>query len=260
MSTWKFGGTDLTTFGSLTELDDPNDIPDRRGEDITIPFKTGSVSISKYYDKRTMLFGLTLSSTSVSGLQTLMDNLKKLIGVRTEQTLEWTLDDASVRTAQAKVDKKMQTRRLGPLAIRAVLEFTLAQPFFRSNTLYSIETTINASPKTFTVSNTGTVEERNAKITLTGPLENTVITDTLTGVSLKYTGAIAGGEVVVIETNATGEYTAVKDGVTNVVGNILDHSGSSALMVFEHGNNPMSVTDDIHTTGKVKFEFYPPYL
>jgi len=143
---------------------------------------------------------------------------------------------------------------------KIVLVFSLPRPFFRSaDAIPSAPEEINTSPTTFTTNNPGTIEERNPTITLTGPLQNTVITNTTNNISMTYTGTIADGEVVVISTNAYGEYQAVKDGTTNVIGNVT-HNGSAALMVLNVGDNEFSVTDETATTGVVEFSFYPPYL
>jgi phage-related protein len=259
MSTWYFGGTNLSSFGAITLLDDDGDTPDRRGEDIVIPFRNGRVPIAKYYDSRVIMFGLTINTATKTDLQDKLDDLRALLSPRVEQELQVVLDDTSVRTANAVVNKSFKPTHLGPLAVKLTIEFTLADPFFYSDTEVEQIITIDASPKTGTVENPGTVEERNATITLTGPLTNPVITNTTNGVVLTYTGAIAGGEVVVIATNLTGEYTAVKDGTTNVIGNVT-HSGSSALMIMDVGDNDLSITSDVTSIGTVTVAFYPPYL
>lgn len=258
--TWKFGGTDLSTFGAITLLDDSLDFVDRRGQDQVLPNRHGALYVEKYFSSRKIAFGMMISASSVTAMQTKLDDLRKLISPRREQTLEFTLDDATIRNAQASVNKALEIKQETILLARLVLEFTLANPLFRLSTVIADNTTtINANPKAMTVTNPGTVEERDPIITLTGPLSNTVITNATNGCVLTYTGTIAGGESVSIETNALGEYTALKDGVTNVIGN-LSHSGSAALMVLESGANTLSIADDTHTTGTVKISFYAPFL
>jgi phage-related protein len=107
------------------------------------------------------------------------------------------------------------------------------------------------------VDNIGTVEERDPTITFAGPLKNIVISST-DSVSLTYTGTLASSDTVVIKTETTGEYSAILNGVTNVIGNVT-HSGTSALLVLLPGTNNLSVTTET-TGGTVKIEFYPPFL
>jgi hypothetical protein len=141
-----------------------------------------------------------------------------------------------------------------------VVEFVMPRPYFRLSTAIADNTTtINTSPKAMTVTNPGTIEERDPTITLTGPLLNTVITNSTVGISLTYTGTIASPRVVTISTNSYGEYVATNDLGTNVIGNVT-HNGAAALMVLNPGDNTMSITDGTATTGTVKIAFNAPYL
>lgn len=257
MTTWTFGGSALTSYGRVTVLNDYLDIPERRGENIVIPFRHGSIFAQKYYGERKISIGLAINAASATALESTIDTLKKLLSPRTQQTLSQTREDTSVRTIQATVDNPLQTERFSNIFAKMIIEFTCTAPYFRSNTLISDNTTtISAGTVAMNVVNTGTVEERDPIITLVGPLNNPVLTNTTNSHSLTYGGSIAG--TVTIQTATTGEYTAV-NGTTNVIGNIT-HSGSGALMVLDPGTNVFSITNSGGTTGSVKISFYPPYL
>lgn len=257
---WSFGGRLLSEFGIVTKLDDPIDIPARRGSNQVVAFRHGTIFAEKYFDERTISFGVTINALTAADAQERFDALRKLIGVRSQQTLAYYLDDGTIRTAQASVERAMEVNHELITIVKIVIEFSLAKPFFRLSTAIADNTTIiNTNPKAMTVTNPGTIEEREAVITLTGPLQNTVITNSTNGHTLTYTGTIAGGEVVVISMDAYGQYTAVKDGVTNVIGNV-SHAGSPALMIFEVGNNVLSIADSTATTGTVKVSFNAPFL
>lgn len=259
MTTWSFGGTALSTFGRVTVVHDYLDIGNRRGENILIPYRHGRIYVPKYWDERRITIGLGIIGTSASDLESKIDTLHALVSSLTQKTLSQTREDATVRTVLASVDTPMQVERFSAVIAKAVIEFTLPFPFFRLSTEVSTnETTINANPKAMTVNNPGTVEERDATIVLTGPLENTVITNSTTGYVLTYTGTIASPRVVTISI-VNGEIVASDDLGANKISNIT-HSGGSALMVFEPGNNSLSVADDSHSTGKVRFRFYAPFL
>lgn len=258
--TWKFGGVDLSTFGAITLLNDPMEFVERRGGNITIPYRHGTVFTEKYFQSRSIAFGITINDASAMGMQAKFDDLRKLIAPRRQQTLEYTLEDSSVRTTQAVVEKALQVAHETILLARIVLEFELADPFFRSGTLIADNTTeINASPTEMIVTHPGTVEECAPDLILTGPLSNTIITNPVNGCVFRYASAIDAGDVVSVETNVYGEYLALLNGVTNVT-RYLEHTGDVALMVLEPGENPLSITDDVATTGTVRVSFYPPYL
>jgi len=257
--TWTYGSVDLSTFGVITKLDDSFAMPERRGDNILLPYQHGRRFVPKFYDERVMSFGIAMWRDTLAELETAIDDLHELLSLSTQQTLTQTRADASVRNALASVDKPLQVARKGRLA-RVVIEFTLADPFFYGPTLIADNTTtIDASPKTMVVANPGTEPERNPVILLTGPLEDTELVNTANTTSVKYTGVIAAGQTVTIQTSSTGEYTAVHSTLGNVIGN-LTHSGSAALLVIDKGNNSLQITDGVATTGTVRVSFYPPYM
>ncbi len=260
MSSWSYRGTSLDTLGIVTVVSDSLKMPTRRGDNILIPLQDGRRFMEKFFEQRSMDLGLEVSGATIAELEAAIDAVKTLFGKRTLGTLQQMMEDLSVRTAQAEYTGDLNLSRVSPLSVRMVLEFTMPDPFFRSDTLVSDVQAIDASPKTYTLNNSGTADERNPRIVLTGPLDNPEITNTTNGVSVKYNAVIDSGHYVTIETDAeTGEYTAVDDADVNVIGNVT-HEGDVALFALDAGNNEISVTDDEATTGTVTIEFYPPYL
>lgn len=261
MNTWSFDGVDLSTFGVITLFDDYLDLPDKRGNNQVIPFRNGARFVEKYYDERTLQMGMTITAATPALLETALGNLRALLSQRTEQVLSQTLADTTIRTVLASVNKKLQINRPTPWTAKLVIEFDLSYPFFRLSTeIASNETTINASPKAMVVTNPGTAPEYDATFVLTGPLSNTVITNSTNGMTLTYTGTIASPRVVTISVNTTTkEFVATDDLGADKIANI-SHSGASALMVFEVGTNNLSITDGTATTGKVRVRFFAPFL
>lgn len=250
----------MDTLGIVTLVSDSLKMPVRRGDNILIPHRDGRVFVAKKYEQRKMALGLEVSAASLSELETALDTVKALLGGRSLGTLQQTLEDLSVRTIQAEYVDDLNLSRISPLDARLLLEFIAPDPFFRLSVLFTDTHIINASPKTYTLTNPGTADERNPKIILTGPLNNVTITNMTNGKSVSYNGVIASPRVVTIMTNAaTGEYVATDDLSANVIGNVT-HVGDTALFALEAGANSISVTDATHTTGTVGVEFYPPYL
>lgn len=258
MTTFTFAGTDLSTLGNITLINDYLDLPERRGGNITIPHRHGTTYATKFYDERTLSFGIAVIESTHAALETKMDTIRALFSSTVAQTLSITYEDVTTKTALVSVDKALQVSRTATMA-RIVVEMTMCEPFFRLSAAIADNTvTIDANPKAMTVTNPGTVEERDATIILTGPLSNTVITNSTNGCALTYTGTIASPRVVTIST-VNGEFVATTDLGANVIGNIT-HSGSSALMPFNIGANVLSIADATHTTGTVKVTFHAPYL
>jgi len=258
MTTFTYNGTDLATLGNITVIDGYLDIPERRGKNIEVPFRDGTVFVPKYYDERILVFGIAVLGTSLSDLETKMNTIRVLFSERSQKTLSIAYEDSTTKTALVTIDKPLQVTRINSLA-RIVVEMTMTEPYFRLSTAIADNTvTINASPKAMTVANPGTVEERAPTILLTGPLTNVTITNSTVSCSLTYTGAIDSGHTVTIGT-LNGEYYATHSVSGNVIGNVT-HAGSPALMTFNPGNNTLAITSTVTTTGAVRVSFYAPFL
>jgi len=259
MTTVTFNGTNLSTFGNVTMLDDYLDIPERRGQNQVIPFRDGAVFAEKYFNERSIIVGIAVLSSTLATLETTMGTMRALFAPSTQKTLSFTYEDTTTRTAQATVDKPIQVKRMGTTAARVVVEFTLPDPLFRLSTAIADNTTtINANPTAMVVTNPGTAIERNPTIILTGPLQNTVITNSTNGAILTYTGTIASPRIVTIST-VNGEYVATDDLAANKIGNI-SHSGAASLLPLDVGTNNLSIADSTATTGTVKVSFYAPFV
>lgn len=263
MTTWSFGGTALTDLGRVTILNDYLDTAERRGENIQIPFRHGRTFVPKYYEERVISIGLAINVASATALESRLDTIKRLMSPRAQQTLSMTMEDSTIRTTQATLDSPFQIQRKKDSLALAVLDFRLTTPYFRSSVQTNGTVTMSAGTVAGTIVNSGSIEETDPTITMIGPLNNTVITNSTNGYSLNYSGSIAG--TVVIQTNGTtGEFTATSNGTANVIGNVT-HSGGAALMLLNaggttNGSNVFSITNAGGTTGKVIFSFYAPYL
>lgn len=258
-TSWSFNGTDLSTFGVITMLDDYLDLADKRGEDQVIPYKDGSIFVEKYYSGRTISFGMAIKKSSNETLEDAIDDLKKLLSPRSQKDLSNTRADGSVRTILASMESTLQFQRESYNFARVVISFKCSNPFFRGeDPIADNTTTIDADPKTLTVDNTGTVEETDPIIILTGPLENVIITHPTNGSIFKYMEEIQSPRVVTVQT-VNGEYVATDDLGANLIGNV-QHEGSFALLVVDTGVNNFEVNSDVTTTGEIQITFYPPYL
>jgi hypothetical protein len=259
MTTVTFDSTNLSDFGNITLLDDYLDLPARRGSDQMIPFSDGERRVNKFYEPKTILVGIAVIESNLAGIEGTLDDLRALLSPMTPKTLSFTLEDTTVRTALARVDKQLQVRRVSDTLARVVIEFNLTEPFFRSDTLIADNTTtIDSDPKAMTVTNTGTRQERNPLITLTGPLADFGMTNSENGLELNYAPVVDPGDTVIIQI-INKEFNATHSVLGDVTG-YLTHAGDSCLMAFEPGDNILSITSSTATTGTVKVSFYPPYL
>lgn len=259
MTTWAFGGIDLSTYGKVMRIDDYLDLPETRGQDITLPYRHGAKFVEKFFEPKKIIFEIGISETDVQAIEAKFDDIRKNFGKRAQQLLVCTLADSTVRQAYARVESIMQVRRTTGRIAKIVVEFTLSEPFFRSDTQSVFTETIEANPTDMDVENVGTVAERNPTIVLTGPLENVVITNPANGFIWSYTGIIADGDTVTFYQDNDGQYTAIHSISGEVVGKV-DHEGDTAFMVIETGEQTLNIASVGPTTGTVEISFYPPYF
>jgi phage-related protein len=255
--TFTYGGTTLTNLGVVTMIDDVFDIAQRRGDNQIIPYRHGRQAVRKFYDERKITIGIAVVSATGTLQDTAIDTLKRLFTPQSQQVLAMTMNNSDVRNANATVDTPLQMEWINDTFARFAVEFTLAEPFFRSSTASTDNTTtISTTDTAMVVDNIGTIEERDPTILLSGPLANVTISTT-DSVSMTYTGAISSTDTVTIGT-LNGEYYATHSATGNVIGNVT-HSGSSALLTLQPGTNNLQVTCTT-TGGTVKISFYPPYI
>lgn len=254
---WEFGDMALTSLGVITKLSDYLELPARRGDNILIPYQDGRIFLRKFFDQRVIQMGMALTEANAAALESKIEEIKILFGQPYQQLLRVRLEDATVRQAFACVDGGIDVVRLSAGVAKLVIPFKLADPYFRSEDQTSDETTIDDNPKTFTIINPGTAEERKAIITLTGPLSHPIITNAMNGAALQFDDVLAAGaDIVTID---CGAFTAVDETNANVIAKII-HTGDVCFLPLVAGDNDLTVEDGTATTGKVKFEFYAPYL
>lgn len=254
-STWKFGSVELTSIGAynVTDFSSLHELPEVRGDNAEIPMREGRPHLEKMFDQRTMSLGMYIRGSSRPDFELKMNMFKALFGNRARQYLQMTMGDGSSRRALAEVMKAPITQKSDRYC-RAIVEFRLAEPFFRSIAQVNQLQAISASPTLFTLGNGGNVDDRSAIITLTGPLNYPKLTNVTNGVWVGYNDVIGAGNVVVIDASA---FTCLL-ATTNML-NKLVHSGDAYFFKLQPGANSLSL-ETLTTGGSVRIAFYPPYL
>jgi hypothetical protein len=258
MSAWEFNGNPLTATGNYITGDIGGiDLPPVRGKNVLIPFVHGRTHVKKYFDERVVTLGVTIIGTTAADLETNMDAYLKIVGVRTRGYLVRTMEDATTRHAYAEVDKQMDLVIKGPKLAMGVVEFLLAEPFFRDPNISSGTIIAAGTVTAGTITNPGSTGEYKALVTLDGPLANTVVTNQTNGVVLTYAGTITDGHYVAVNCET---FAASYDGTANYIDKI-SHTGDAAFMVLDAGANVFSISNGTAgTAGTITMDFYPPYF
>lgn len=250
---WIFGSYNLSDLAQIETLEDSYNLPPVRGDNPEVPLREGRLHVSKFYDQHKLTLGMVCVGATPEEFLRKLELLQMLLGNRTRQYLKKDYGGGTIRQALAEVSGNLGFRQLGPRAAKLTVDFRLAEPFFRSTALTQQIQSIATSPTDFTVNNPGTAADRSAVVTFTGPLDHPKLTNQSNSVWVSYEGTLTAGHSVVIN---TANFTAVYDGVTNVVGNVW-HSGDVYFMVLLPGDNSMRM-ESATTGGNVQIQFYPP--
>ena len=251
---WTFAGTDLSTYATMVRtLDNVEDFSPLRGEDLAVPNLPGRRWKPKLPDSRRVGLGLLITDMNASGglteasvqaqAQANLDSLRTIFAKPGLFALVHVLPDGSSRTAMAEVSDFRATEQRGRRqAFLAVVDFTLADPYFYGADLVDVDRVIAASPTTFSLVNPGSARTSGVVLDFEGGsggggIANPRFTNTTNGLYVECLVTVAPGEHLIVDCKA---FTAANNGVY-AIGSIR-HSGDFRWMILEPGTNAISVS------------------
>lgn len=252
---WYFNGYSLCTDEwNVERVLEGLGVPGYRGSNIQVPFENGLRHIKKRYKSKQLILSMWVRGANMEIMDDNIDYLTKLFGMRGQHTLRRIMRSGEIREAQAEVYGPVSFVPKRPGYCKFSVEFELADPFFYGTDLTSQTKAIGSTEVAWTHSNPGTAPVTKAVITLNGPLDSPRLENLDNEIWLKYQGAIAAGETVVIN---TADFTCEKDGVNMI--SAIKHGGDAYWLTLEPGDNSMEVTTQ-ETGGSIEIEYYPAYF
>lgn len=260
---WTFAGVDLSTYATLVSTVAEGDgLPALRGDDITVPTRTGRVVAPKVYDGRRLALGLWVSHLDAAGAEgvtparqarTNLDTLTAVLARRQTAPLVRLMPDGSTRTATAEVvGVDVPAYPVDREGFGLVVDFALADPWFYA-AASATTTVVAASPTPQVITNPGSATAERVAFDFLGPLSNPRVTNTTTGWYLELLVTVAAGQHALVDCWAA---TATNNGV-QAIGS-LRHSGGQALFALVPGANVLSLTSGT-LAGSVTTTYSPPY-
>lgn len=274
---WSIDGVSLHQFGwsAATVGGARYDLPPRRGENIKLAYRIGTIHRPKLPDSRIVNLVMWVTGTDpATGLSTgdsrlrfndSWDFLRRLVwkpnGAQVTLTRRWWLTVSGVPTlvsadAKAEIADTMTPTMTGRHRADFTMTLLLADPYFYGN-----QVTVNLPKGTpVSVNNPGhdTAGSSNFQVDLIGPLTNPVLTNATPtpNVWAKYGAVIPSGQTVTLDI-PTFQATAVGTSPGNVIG-FISHSGSRNLMGLAQNANLLTLTAD-SGTGSAVVRYRPPY-
>lgn len=273
---WDIDGVSLNQDGwnIATVGGERYDLPVRRGENIALAYRPGTLHRQKLPEQRVISLSMwTAGIDNVSGYGSdpvlqwndNWDTLRRLVwkpnGAQVTLTRRWKLTVASTPTivaasALAEVSEAMTPSMTGRARSEFQMTFLLADPYFYGT---QVTTPIPLSTPTV-VTNAGHDAAAHAwmQVDLIGPLTNPKLTNATPtpDVWVAYTGSIAAGQTVTLDVGACTATCAVAP--TNRI-NLISHSGSRYWMGLLAGTNTLTLTASAGT-GSAVVRFKPPYV
>lgn len=253
--TYLFNGTDIGLVANdymrgVTNIDTIYDMPTIRGNNKTVPLKDGSVFTEKSWNGREITLGFLVRGISEEDFETRVDNIKKLFGKRSLQTLTRVMASGSRRQIDVEVVPPLQAKQDSHLSVRMTVDMESDEPFFRGTSAIQVSQVATASANYFNIVNSGMVEDKSAIIEFKGPLENPRLTNQDNGIWVGINGSISAGVTIEVDVGELDADSRLDD---------VEHSGDAYFMVLGCGTNSMKLETDT-TGGNAVVTFYPPYL
>lgn len=275
---FNYAGTSLNTYAyNVQFLGAMERLPERRGENLVIPGKSGRLYVPKKFDQNIFALSMFIRDAPVGGgsgsqaqLLSNLDALKKLFAKQGQQTLQYT-NASETRSATVEIVSAIEFRRTSPGGYMLLVEFVMAQPYWFVQSGGELgtmvlatdsigdegisveETGIGASPHNFTVNNTGTAPNEKATIAVGGQITNPTLTIGDTWV--KYTGTVGAGETLTIHCE---DFTADVDG-SDVTPDI-SHGGDVVWVVIPTGSNTATLSGSSLSSASVTVSFTKYYF
>jgi hypothetical protein len=269
-------GWSVTTFGGSRY-----DLPPRRGDNVTLPYRPGQVPRVKYADARTIslvmwLTGMDPATGQMTYDQTLRFNdswdfLRRLVwkpyNAPVALTRRWnlTIDGTPTlvaATAQAEIADTMAPTMTGRTRADFTMTLSLPDPYFYGA---QSETTVGVA-ENVTITNPGhdVAGYSNFTVDFVGPLTNPrlyanpvglIWTGTRPGPWVQYTGSIASGAIYRLDVANFLAFNAATG--TSVIGGI-SNAGARHWLTLDPGDSLVSLAAT--GTGHAVLRFQPPYI
>lgn len=237
-------------------------MPPRRGEDVVIARRPGSLWQQKVYGPRIqtlVLWALKRDEFGnlVGGAERNVDRLKQLFGggvdrVELTRRISLPFGRVSTRVADVELVEALEGQRTSLTQTGTYVQFAVDllfhDPFWYEPTNELLGQSGDYGP--FVLWNPGTVRSRDAVVRIYGPAVNPQITFEPSGSVLEYAGTIDYGDSVEINSY---DYTAVNDAGQSVAGLLVRQQ--DALVEISPGRNEVSLSD-----GTCDVRWRPAYL
>lgn len=268
---YRFGDTELPDYNEESDIG----LPVTRKSALDIP-SGGALDLfggSKVPPGATKLTkSCTLHATTEASLLTQYMALRALVGTR-EQLYRLIISDDHLEWAWARFDNLAAVRKYGQksrLFQDVKLSFTVYSPAWYSETTHSYDwpivgiVTANTLLTTLAeskgasvkyIDHTGNIDQPAAIFTLTaiGAITSVIINNATTGHSFSYTGTLAGGDVLVIN---TGAMSVEKNGV-DAYSLFVPPANREDWMHIAPGENKLAI--NVTGGGRLALEYYAAF-
>lgn len=269
-----YNGVSLNDADNGVYVDFPEDLgtPPVRGDNVTIPFRHGSISTQKYYGERTIVIQGYVWGDNRTVLWSRIDRLKQAFMVLTgPKKLEVRWPDGTTRYLRAEVRNTMgfqgTHRTFSPFSV----ELSCPDPFWRDDSaaqeapyiigvdpvLYigdpefliadydsTYDVVLTAPHETFAINNPGIIPLEDSKFTLTTthPLTSITVKNLHSGSQFKITTDIPAGAIVTVDSALYQATMQTTSDFIDITQYMVTPPGQRAPFLIPTGNSTVDVT------------------
>jgi hypothetical protein len=245
----------------------PFSVPERRGENIVIPYRDGARHTGrKPFNQRVEVLNMWIIGVNVDGilppgvtereqLELNVEYLKSIFSLPGQVSFRVQMLDGTYRVAQVEITSVLTIfKERETVSARMSVELRFADPFYYGETLVTETIELTSGSVSAVLTNVGTAHVKKGTIKITGIASNIKINNTTNEISCTYTGILANGVEAIID--LTNQKVTVND--ENYLG-FLIHLGDPSWFTLNPGTNAMEITCDTFG-GSVEISYYPAYI
>ena len=250
---FRLDGVMLNTLAKkITKVPTGLGVPERRGENVVVPFSDGSRYVKKYLGERTISLVMLVQGASK------FDALNTLLGKEGIRLFEMKVGEEWRSIACELRNRMYYDVVVLPKIAWISIDLVCPDPLFYGGEV-EVVIPLTETEHNITLVNPGTATTRRVTMEISGITSTLEINNETTDCKLRYGNTTIAGEVLEVKSPENTAIRNIGGEEENRVG-LFTHAGDPAFMVLAPGDNELEITTEEVPDAMLTFKFYTPYF